>query len=160
KLPLSFEANRGQTDGRVKFLSRGNGFSLFLTDDEATIALNNASHGRADARKRIEVPVGAANGDPSSAGVQLRMQLLGASTTSRVVGAAELPGKVNYFIGNDPAKWRTNVPTYAQVRYESLYPGVDLIYYGTRGRLEYDFVVAPGADPGLIALRFRGGSDV
>jgi hypothetical protein len=88
------------------------------------------------------------------------MQVLGANMASRVVGAAELPGKVNYFIGNDPAKWRTNVATYAQVKYENVYPGVDLIYYGNQGRLEYDFVIAPGADPGLIALRFRGGSDV
>jgi hypothetical protein len=88
------------------------------------------------------------------------MQLLGANMASRVVGTGELPGKVNYFIGNDPAKWRTNVPTYAQVKYENVYPGVDLIYYGNQGRLEYDFVVAPGADPGLIALRFRDGSDV
>lgn len=156
KLPLSFEVNRGQTDGRVKFLSRGNGFSLYLTNDEATISLKNPGHGRVDASKRAGVPVRAASSDPSPASVWLSMQLLGANTTSRVVGGAELPGKVNYFIGNDPAKWRTNVPTYAQVKYESVYPGVDLIYYGNQGHLEYDFVIAPGADAKRIRLKLKG----
>jgi hypothetical protein len=160
KLPLSFEANRGQTDGQVKFLSRGSGFSLFLTNDEAVIDLKKTGPSHIGPRRRILTPTRMADTDESSASVKLHMQVLGANMASRVVGAAELPGKVNYFIGNDPAKWRTNVPTYAQVKYENVYPGVDLIYYGNRGRLEYDFVVAPGTDPGLIALRFRGGSDV
>ncbi|MGC1905218.1 MAG: SBBP repeat-containing protein, partial [Candidatus Acidiferrum sp.] len=160
KLPLSFEANRGQADGQVKYLSRGNGYSLFLTNDEAVIALKKIGLSHIDPRRRILTPTRMADTDGSFANVKLRMQVLGANMASRVVGAAELPGKVNYFIGNDPAKWRTNVPTYAQVKYENVYPGVDLIYYGNQGRLEYDFVVAPGTDPGLIALRFRGGSDV
>jgi len=74
------------------------------------------------------------------------------------MGAEELPGKTNYFIGNDPKKWRTNVPTYAQVRYHDVYPGVDLVYYGNQGgQLEYDFVVAPGADPSAIALDVGAG---
>ncbi len=68
-------------------------------------------------------------------------------------GTDELPGKANYFIGNDPRQWHTNVPTYAKVRYEGVYPGVDLVYYGTQGgELEYDFVVAPGGDPQAITL--------
>jgi hypothetical protein len=160
KLPLSFEANRGQTDGQVRFLSRGSGFSLFLTNDEAVIDLMRTGPSHIDPRRRFAKPTRMPDTDGSTASVKLHMQVLGANLASRVVGAAELPGKANYFIGNDPAKWRTNVPTYAQVKYESVYPGVDLIYYGNRGRLEYDFVVAPGIDPGLIALRFRGGSDV
>ena len=81
------------------------------------------------------------------------MRLLSANPAAKVTGAEELPGKSNYFIGNDRSKWRTNVPTYAKVRYESVYPGVNLVYYGTRGgELEYDFVVAPGANPKAIAL--------
>jgi hypothetical protein len=130
KLPLSFEANRGQTDGQVKFLSRGSGFSLFLTNDEAVIALKKTGPSHIDPRRRILTPARMADTDGASASVKLHMQLLGANMASRVVGARELPGKVNYFIGNDPAKWRTNVPTYAQVKYENVYPGVDLIYYG------------------------------
>jgi hypothetical protein len=81
------------------------------------------------------------------------MKLVGANTSATVTGAEELAGKSNYFIGNDPKKWRTNVPNYAQVRYAGVYPGVDLVYYGNQGgQLEYDFVVAPGADPSAIVL--------
>jgi hypothetical protein len=83
----------------------------------------------------------------------LRLKLAGANTAAKVAGTEELPGKANYFIGNDPKKWCTNVPTYAKVKYKDVYPGVDLVYYGNQGgQLEYDFVVAPGADPGAIAL--------
>jgi len=83
----------------------------------------------------------------------LRMRLVGANANAAVTGAGELPGKTNYFLGNDPKKWRTNVPTYAQVKYQGVYPGVDLVYYGNQGgQLEYDFVVAPGADPSAIVL--------
>src|SRR5438876_9928559 len=81
------------------------------------------------------------------------MKLVGANPSARVVGLDELPGKSNYFIGNDPKKWRTNVPNYAKVKYTSIYPGVDLVYYGNQRQLEYDFVVQPGADPGQIALQ-------
>ena len=127
KLPLAFEANVGQTDRRVKFLSRGSGYTLFLTGDEAVLALPKAAHAR--------------------------MKLVGANVNANVTGADELAGKSNYFTGNDPKKWRTNVPNYARVKYPSVYPGVDLIYYGNQsGRLEYDFVVAPGADPSPITL--------
>src|SRR5204862_3601424 len=86
----------------------------------------------------------------------VRMALDGANAPSRIVGMAPLSGKSNYLIGNDPAKWHRNVPQFAQVRYDSVYPGIDLVYYGNQGRVEYDFKVAPGADPKQIALRFRG----
>jgi hypothetical protein len=85
------------------------------------------------------------------------MRLVGANTRAKVAGVDPLPGKTNYFIGNDPTKWRTNIPTYARVRYRSVYPGVDLVYYGHQGQLEYDFVVAPGADPRQIALDVGAG---
>src|SRR5204862_3585507 len=80
------------------------------------------------------------------------MKLVGANRTAKVTGLDELPGKSNYFIGNDPKKWRTDVPTYAKVRYQDVYPGIDLVYYGNQRQIEYDFVVAPGADPKAIAL--------
>jgi hypothetical protein len=86
------------------------------------------------------------------------MRLVGADANPAVMGADVLPGKVNYFIGNDPKKWRTNVPTYAKVKYQGVYPGIDLVYYGNQGgQLEYDFVVAPGADPSVIALDVAAG---
>jgi hypothetical protein len=142
KLPLSFEVNQGQADARVKFFSRTGGYSLFLTEDEAVLAFSGkkADHGRA-------VP---------EAGAVLRMTLRNTSPAARVTGLDELPGTTNYFIGNDPAKWHTNVPTYTKVKYESIYSGVDLVYYGNQRQLEYDFIVAPGADPHCIAFDLSG----
>src|SRR5208282_2968738 len=95
-----------------------------------------------------------ATGDgPRTTDSVLRMKLVGANANAQVMGSDELPGKANYFIGNDPKRWRTNVATYAKVRYHDVYPGVDLVYYGNQGgRLEYDFIVAPGADPRAIIL--------
>src|SRR5438552_1690786 len=151
KLPLSFEANRGQTDAQVKFLSRGPGHTLFLTSTGAVLVLTTRE---SPAREP------AVHGKPARRGpgtnAVLRMTFVGAQPPLRPVGREELPGRANYFIGKDPAKWRTNVPTYAKVQYAALYPGIDLIYYGNQRQLAYDFIVRPGADPGLIALGFRG----
>ncbi len=133
-----FEANRGQTDPAVKFLARGRGYTIFLTEDEAVVTLRRGT------------------ADPAV----VRMHLVGARPAPRVTGLAKLPGIVNYFVGADPARWRTGIPTYARVTYESVYPGVDLVYHGTEGQLEYDFVVAPGADPGPITLAFDGADTV
>jgi hypothetical protein len=145
KLPLSFEANSGQVNSSVKFLSRGQGYTLFLTGDEAVLSLTKPSDvGSAHAESKPSVA--------SAPGV-VRMKLVGANTDAAVTGDEELPGKTNYFIGKDPKTWRTNVPNYAKVRYQDVYPGVDLVYYGNQGgQLEYDFVVAPGTDPKAIAL--------
>ena len=86
----------------------------------------------------------------------LRIKLIGASLQPGLVGLEELPGKVNYFIGNDPKKWRTNISTFAKVKYKDVYPGIDLVYYGNQGQLEYDFIVAPGADPKIIKFDIQG----
>jgi hypothetical protein len=93
--------------------------------------------------------------EPTTGGV-LRMKLLHANPAAKVTGTDELPGTSSYFIGNDPKKWRSNVPTYAKVKYEGIYSGIDLVYYGNQRQLEYDFVVAPGADPSRIRFKFRG----
>jgi hypothetical protein len=136
KLPLHFEANQGQAHHDVHFLSRGPGYSLYLTASEAVLALAAPS---ADSKS-----------------IAVRMRLVGAERKPVVSGLEELPGKANYFIGNDPAKWRTNLPTYAKVHYREVYPGIDLVYYGNQRSLEYDFVVAPGANPKKIVLGFKG----
>jgi hypothetical protein len=149
KLPLSFVTNADQTDRRVKFLSRGTGLSLFLTEDEAVVILKRSPKAIATRQGRRARPTSNSNAPV------VRMQLVGGNPTARVAGADELPGKANYFIGNDSSKWRTNVPTYAKVRYEDVYPGIDLVYHGNHGQLEYDFVVSPGADSGAIGLRFQ-----
>ncbi len=156
KLPLSFEANHGQTDASVKFLSRTNGYSLFLTGDEAVFALSGK---KADSHKpkidRVDHPLPSDMAATKAGGV-LRMKLRNANPTAKVTGLDELAGTSNYFIGNDPAKWRTNVPTYAKVKYEGIYSGIDLVYYGSQRQLEYDFIVAPGANPHGIQFDVRG----
>jgi hypothetical protein len=213
RLPLSFEINKGQTDSQVKFLSRGSGYSLFLTGNEAVLALRKSSR-QSKVEGRTGVAMGSADlafrsaafpgllrsqaaqprtnsrtADPragsalrelallptaeqlresfaahegtpvpspeSLAPAVLRMKLMGANPQAKVTGLEELPGKSNYFMGNDPKKWRTNVPNYAKVKYAKVYPGVDLVYYGNQGKLEYDFVVSPGANPGRIVLELQ-----
>jgi hypothetical protein len=151
KLPLRFEANRGQTGSRVQFVSRGSGYTLFLTSGEAVLALAKPV---AKQNSQHPVPEPAKNGASSESVV--RLQLAGANTQPIVTQEDELPTRSNYFIGSDPAKWRTNVPNYGRVRYHNVYPGVDLVYYGNQGQLEHDFVVAPGADPSMVMLAVRG----
>src|SRR5712692_10957624 len=156
KLPLSFEANHGQTDPKVKFLSRGPGYKLFLLPHEAVLMLQKERH--AKPAKRL----GALPGFPETPEREasppeiIRMSLLGAAANAVVTGVEQMPGKSNYFIGNDPSLWRTNVPNYARVRYQGVYPGIDLVYHGSRQQLEYDFIVAPGADPRQIRLGLKG----
>lgn len=140
-IPLFFEPNVGQTDSRVKFLARGAGYGLFLTSNDAVLSLQHPT----------------LKGQPVKSNV-IRMHLDGASSAARVQGAEPLPGKSNYFIGNNPAKWHRGVSQFGRVEYQRVYPGVDLVYYGNQQQLEYDFRVAPGADPSQIALSFQGAS--
>ncbi|MGH2359940.1 MAG: SBBP repeat-containing protein [bacterium] len=163
-LPLSFEANRGQTDRNVMFLSRGRGYTLFLTPTEAVLVLRKSStvsNQRAVSSGRLTPSFSSpSQGEGRGGGAVLRMRLAGANASPLVEGSDELPGKSHYFIGNNPAKWHTHVPTYARVAYRSIYPGIDLVYYGNRSELEYDFVIAPGADPSAITWAFHGARKV
>src|SRR5207245_10641053 len=95
------------------------------------------------------------NPQPTTASI-LRLQFKGANATPQIAGLEQLPAKVSYYIGNDPTNWHTDVSTYSRVRYHELYPGVDLAFYGNQRRLECDFIVAPGADPELVALHAEG----
>lgn len=141
ELPLTFEANHGQTDARVRYLSRGQGYSLFLTPSEAVLRVQRSA---------------AKPGENSPRSTVVRMELVGANTEAASRGDVPLPGRVNYLLGDDPAKWQRNVPLYTRVAFPGVYPGIDLVYYGNQGKLEYDFVVAPGVDPSPIRLRFDG----
>jgi hypothetical protein len=160
--PLSFEANQGQSDAPVKFLSHGRGYHVALAPTETVITLRSLG-GSGEAEKRGNKERGKeARSTPQSASrnlqtTVLRLQLVGANPQATVSGVDELPGRVNYITGQDQTKWRTNIPTYAKVHYENVYPGVDLVYYGNdQRRLEYDFHVAAGADPKTIRLKFVG----
>jgi uncharacterized protein (TIGR03437 family) len=137
-VPLSFEPNQGQLDSTVQFLSRGSGYALFLTPGKVVLNLER------------QLPASAASVDT------LRMSLIGANPRANAVAQARQAGVVNYFIGNDPKQWRSGIPTYGKVEYSQIYPGVDLVFYGNQRQLEYDFVIAPGADPGCIAWRIDG----
>jgi hypothetical protein len=150
--PLSFEQNLGQTDEQVKFFARGNGYTVFLTSTEAVIQWRSANDGMRDTSAQSEIR------NPKSE--IIRMKLVGQAVQPKVTGLDELPGTVNYFTGSDPTEWRSRIPTYARVKYEDVYPGVDLIYYGNRQQLEYDFVLQPGADPNVIALAFEGADEL
>lgn len=141
-LPMLFEPNRGQTDDQVLYLSRGCGYALFLTPDEAVFSLRS--------------PTRSPNGSDSRPRDVVRLRLKGATRSCNVAGVEEIATKSNYLIGNDPDKWLTDVPNYARVVYQSVYPGIDLAYYGNQRELEYDFIIGPGADPDQIRLSFQG----
>jgi hypothetical protein len=146
KIPLSFEPNKGQTDPSVQFLSRGSGYSLFLTKDEVVL---NLERQKTQATTTDQKPV-------SSSLDTLRMKLVGASATTTITGLEPQSGRVSYLIGNDPKKWHTGIETFGKVNFAQVYPGVDLVFYGNQRQLEYDFVVAPGADASRIAWQIDG----
>ena len=131
KIPLAFEANSGQTDARVKFLARGAGYTVFLTDRDATL--------------RLERPAAGRGGHAAESVVRLTLADANAHPVAHVI--EQQAGHANYFVGSDPQKWRRNVPEFARVKFDAVYPGIDLVYYGSQGRLESDYVVGPGADP-------------
>ena len=181
QLPVSFELNQGQFDPQVRFASRGAGYKAFLTATEQVFVLRKPQAvGAANTAARKNVLDTAKSSGASAAAIDqvrqalqrgaaaeraaakavVRVSLVGANSASDVIGLEELPGKINYFRGNDPSKWLRDVPTFARVRYTGVYPGIDLVYYGVGRDLEYDLVVAPGADPRQIAFQFDGAERV
>ena len=141
RLPLMFEPNQGQanldsSDTRARFIARGAGYTLFLGAEGAIVSQRSSS---------------------TAQGVRsFQMKLAGGDPKARITATDLLPAKSNYLVGNDPAKWHTAIPQFARVRYENIYPGIDLVFYGNQGRLEYDLQVAPGADPAQAELEFDG----
>src|SRR5271169_5417506 len=138
KLPLFFEANEGQTDPSVRFLTRSNGYTMFLKPTETVLVgqevhKSNGLNGTTDKADLKSL----------SPAAEIRMELLGANRAPKMSGGEELRGKVNYLIGNDPRAWHMGIPIFAQVKTEQVYPGVDLLFHGNQRQMEYDFVVAP-----------------
>ncbi len=157
-MPLGFEANYGQCDSRVKFISRGAGYNLLLSASEATFQLRKTNCGL---EKKITTDYVGKTPIPNSAihlpqSEVVQMKLVGANPDAKLQGLDKQPSLSNYFIGKDPANWRTAVPNFAKVRYENIYNGIDLIYYGNPRDLEYDFKLAPGASSTAIRLSFEG----
>jgi len=154
---FSFESNTGQMPPEVRFAARGAGYAVFLTSNEMVLSLERKQK---SARSRRAMPVALGRGDKEDERAVLRMGLIGSNPAPIVRGLKRLPATVNYFVGTDPRHWRVNVPTYTEVKYENVYPGVDLVFYGHQQQLEYDFIVAPGADPTMIVLSFDGADRV
>ncbi len=142
--PLRFEANVGQTDASVRYLARTAAYTLFLTDHEAVLKLGGQP---------------GKDGKPTQ-GTALRFSLPAANPAAAIMVSNRLPSKSNYFLGNDHSKWHTDVPNYAQVSYQNVYPGVDLAYYGNEGRMEYDFIAQPGADISRIHMMVAGADQI
>jgi Beta-propeller repeat/FIMAH domain len=139
RLPMRFDRALSHSKGGWDFSARGAGYAVFLSEGTATLALP---------------PTGA------GAPLAITMRLLGARHPTAVTGLDRLPGVTNQIIGTDPQQWQIGVPGYAKVEYRDVYQGVNAIFYGTQQQLEYDFVVAPGADPRDIAIAFDGASSV
>ena len=157
KTPLSFEANVGQVEAPVNYLARGPGYRVFFTPTEAVLVLQR-SLAPSHADSRI-VPPG--NLPVFFKETTLHFQFVGKEVRPvQPTGRDQLPGRTHYFLGNNPAEWHTQIPNYSQVFYKDLYPGIDLIYYGRGHQLEYDLVVAPGADPNVIELKVRGAETI
>ncbi len=127
KLPVAFEPNQGQADPQIQFLAHGRGYLLTLEADRAELVSRSA---------------------------RLTARLVGA-VPGQGRAEAPLPGTVNYLVGA-AANWQTGIATYSRVRYRNAWPGIDVVYYGAEGTLEYDFVVAPGADLRKIEVRYEG----
>jgi uncharacterized repeat protein (TIGR01451 family) len=152
-IPLSFAVNEGQAPSDVTFMARGNGYGVFLTQAGAVLSLAHSREvSTTDAVQAVQ------RASAKHARTAVAMKLLAARPDAYIRGKDELPGKLNYFIGNDPGKWRTNMDTYARVHYASVYRGIDVLYYGNQRELEYDFVIAPRANPRQIKLHFSGAS--
>ncbi|TAM81964.1 MAG: choice-of-anchor D domain-containing protein [Acidobacteria bacterium] len=158
RLPLSFEANKGQVSSQTRYLARGNGFTLFLTQTDAILQLRKSIAGNQTAGLSSSEFKNAQPGAASSPGAAdvVRLRLLGANHEAEITALDRLPGTTSYFLGNNPQSWHTNIPNYARLRYHQIYPGIDLAYYGRQGQLENDFMVAPGSDPKLIRLGLEG----
>ncbi len=155
---MSFEPNVGQADSRARFVTRNRSYGVFLTDTGAMLSLPTS---RPLAQEALSSPfsksLDRASRQTESAGVNaIRMRFDGASPVARAVAENELPGVMNYLRGNDPEKWHHDVPTYSRVRFESIYEGIDAVFYGTQERLEYDVVVRPGVDASAVRVRFEG----
>jgi len=138
--PIGFQENRGQTDPRVKFLARGDGYALFLTSSAAVLKLRRAT----------------SSSDATYSAVRIRLK--DSNPTPEITGLNQLAGTSSYFIGRNRGRWRSGIPAFGAVRMANVYPGIDLMYRGEEGRLEFDLQLAPGADAARVKLDIDGAS--
>ncbi len=154
-LPLAFEANQGQTDPQVKYTARGNGYSVFLTANDAVFAISSAKPSGAQASRGVNPHVPHHTSQKLET-ARIDMRLVGGNANPEIAAGTSLPGIVNFYVGSDPKNWHTGVDQYSSVSYRDVYPGVNMVFHGAQRQLEFDFVVSPGADPKALALNFKG----
>ncbi|HWO32433.1 MAG TPA: SBBP repeat-containing protein, partial [Candidatus Acidoferrum sp.] len=160
KLPLGFEANQGQTDPQVKYMARGNGYTVFLTANDTVFALQASSgasitgaaskHGFGTRGLHQERP------EKKNVSAAIHMRVVGGNARAQIAAGSQLPGVSNYYIGGDRSKWQAGVRQYASVGYRDVYPGVNMAFHGEQRQLEFDFIVAAGANAAPISLGFSG----
>ncbi|MCW3095462.1 MAG: hypothetical protein JWL77_1080 [Chthonomonadaceae bacterium] len=160
RLPLSFESNQGQTNSKVRFLTHSGDSTLFLTPSEAVFSMTTPPVPSTGKKTTLRKDRKADRAAAKIARVALRMQMVGANPKASTLTQQPLAGRINYFLGKDPSKWHSGVPTFERVGFHGVYPGIDLVYYGSQKHLEYDFLVAPHADPKQIQLHFAGAQSV
>src|SRR5581483_2052459 len=147
-LPLVFEQNVGQTDPSVSFIAHGSGYTAFFTPTSAVLTLR-APGSKTQNLQQLLAP-------PSTKDAAVSIDSEGANASAVATGEDKLPSVANYFIGNESGQWHARVATYSKIRFANVYPGIDVEYYGTQQGLEYDYIVAPGADPSVIRVGYRG----
>ena len=150
KIPLAFTINNGQFDSKVKFVTRSDGAAIFFTEEGATFLLNRKAKESFSAREKRK-------NDIEMEYYALKKHFVGANPNPEIKGMEKLPWSSNYLIGKDHSNWRTEIANYSKVRLYELYTGIDLVYYGNKSRLEYDFIVEPKADPNQIILSYDFG---
>jgi hypothetical protein len=145
RAPISFEPNLGQTDKRVKFMARGSGYDIFLTQSDALLSFAQTISSNDLLPHERDV---------------ITLKIVGANPSPNITGRDELPGTSSYFVGSDPSHWHTEIRNYSKVEYQNIYPGIDLVYHAIQGQLEYDFVVHAGAKPSTILIEFKGTDNI
>jgi hypothetical protein len=155
-LPISFEENMGQAAREVRFVSHASGYELLLTGQEAVLSLRGAAAAHDLSPRHRFATLRALRQARVERRTTVRMRFEGANSEAAATGIDATTGNANYFVGSDRTKWVTNVPRYAKVKYAGIYPGIDAVFYGNQQQTEYDFVVAPGANPNSIRLQLSG----
>ena len=164
-IPLAFTVNQGQTASDVRFTASGSGCSMFFTPSKTVFVLSRETS--ASAAKRASAKIAGTPEDfepgrdtaPEYESLALKTEFVGANSNADILGEERLSWNNNYFFGSDPAKWQTDVPNYKKVRLLDIYNGIDLVYYGNKSRMKYDFVVKPGQDASKIAVKYDLGEN-
>jgi hypothetical protein len=157
-MPLQFVENPSQANPKVKYLARGGNFLLALSPQEAAVMMHTP---RVHEKRPPQIePQAQGWADSLAAASVVRVEFAGARADSHLTGLEPQKDKINYIVGNDPSRWQRDMAHFSRVRYEGIYPGIDAVFHGARRQLEYDFVVAPGADPSAIRMRVEGAASV